>query len=189
MENKKAKGKGNAPGEKTKKVSKYLFLIDPGHGGLINGKYTTPGKRSPVFPDGFVLYEGVNNRDNAKRLVQKLKFMGLDAVDIVDSEQDISLGERVRRANNLNKKKKTIYISLHSDGAGNGREFHPGKGSSVFTSVGQTKSDVFAEIAFNKLKTNFGDSILYRRDLLDGDSDKEAHFYVLKNTAMPALRS
>ena len=42
-------------------MSKYLYIFDPGHGGLVDGKYQTAGKRSPKFADGKVLFEGVNN--------------------------------------------------------------------------------------------------------------------------------
>ena len=34
------------------------IILDAGHGGMINGKYQTKGKRSPVWEDGSVLYEG-----------------------------------------------------------------------------------------------------------------------------------
>ena len=39
-------------------MSQYTWLLDPGHGGIIDGVYQTAGKRSPKFPDGSVLYEG-----------------------------------------------------------------------------------------------------------------------------------
>ena len=168
-------------------MRKVVFLIDPGHGGMINGKYQTAGKRSPKLPDGSTLYEGVNNRDNARILIEMLKKEGLDAIDIVNSEQDVTLGERVRRANNFAKKRKCLYVSLHSNAAGNGKEFHPAKGISVFTSKGETKSDYFAEIALNNLIQAFKDTMRFRFDRTDGDKDKEADFYVLKNTKMPAV--
>ena len=37
-------------------MSRYTWLLDPGHGGIIDGVYQTAGKRSPIFPDGSVLY-------------------------------------------------------------------------------------------------------------------------------------
>ena len=97
-------------------MSKYLYIIDYGHGGVIDGKYQTAGKRSPKFndrsfPNGkpFVLYEGVSNRVNAKMLMNALNRLNIDNVDIVNSDKDISLRERVRRANELNRKRKCIY--------------------------------------------------------------------------------
>lgn len=168
--------------------SKYTYLFDPGHGGLVNGKYVTPGKRSPKFDDGSVLYEGVNNRDNVNIILKLLKEHGIDCIDIVDSSSDISLHERVSRANKLSKKKKCIYISIHSDGAGDGLNWHSASGMSVYTSKGQTKSDILADIMIESLQEQFGDTIKWRTDTYtDGDLDKEENFYVLKNTVCPAI--
>jgi len=168
-------------------VSNYLYIFDPGHGGLIDGKYQTAGKRSPKFPDGRVLFEGVNNRDNVKRLMEKFKANGLDCIDIVDSNSDISLGERVRKANSLAKDRKCIYISIHSDAAGDGVKWHPASGISVWTSKGQTKSDIFASIVIDQLQENFLQSIKWRTNMTDGDEDWEENFYVLRETRCPAI--
>ncbi|MCG9704983.1 hypothetical protein [Photobacterium damselae] len=35
-----------------------LFILDAGHGGIINGQYQTAGKRSPIWSDGSQLFEG-----------------------------------------------------------------------------------------------------------------------------------
>lgn len=64
-------------------------LIDNGHG------EETPGKRSP---DGR-LREYAYAREIANRVVSKLQEVGVDAVRIVTEETDISLPERVARAN------------------------------------------------------------------------------------------
>ena len=100
-------------------MSKYLYIIDPGHGGIDpdNGQYVTAGKR--MVKDGIKLYEGVNNRDNVKRIMAGMKKAGLECVDIVNNWRDISLTERVLRANKLAKDRKCIYISIHSDANSN----------------------------------------------------------------------
>ena len=41
--------------------SKYLWLFDNGHGGIIDGVYQTAGKRSPKWEDGTQLFEGEFN--------------------------------------------------------------------------------------------------------------------------------
>jgi N-acetylmuramoyl-L-alanine amidase len=168
-------------------MSKTLFLLDPGHGGMIDGKYQTAGKRSPLFDDGVtVLYEGVNNRDNVNRIMAASDNLNLHCVDIVNSQEDISLTDRVNRANKLYRDNKNcLYISVHSDAAGN--DWSDAKGISVYTSQGQTKSDVFASILVDELESAFGSSVKFRKDLTDKDEDKEAAFYVLEKTAMPAV--
>lgn len=168
-------------------ASKYLYIFDPGHGGLINGKYQTAGKRSPKFPDGKVLFEGVNNRDNVRRLMTKFKENGLDCIDIVNSESDISLATRVRLANVQAKKRKCVYISIHSDANGDGIKWDQASGMSVYTSKGQTKSDLFAQLVIDQLQVQFGNTVKWRTDKTDGDEDKEENFYVLRETACPAI--
>lgn len=166
--------------------NKTLWLLDPGHGGMINGKYVTAGKRSPLFDDGSVLYEGVNNRDNVNRIMSTCDKVGFHCQDIVNSQEDISLQERVKRANNVYRTNKNcLYISVHSDAASN--DWSEAKGISVYTSPGQTKSDEFAQILVDELEFHFGSSVKFRKDTTDKDEDKEAHFYVLEKTLMPAV--
>ena len=168
-------------------MSKYLYIFDPGHGGLINGKYQTAGKRSPKFADGRVLFEGINNRDNVERIMTKFKSNGLDCVDIVSSDSDISLDKRVSEANKLAKTRKCVYISIHSDAAGDGIKWHSASGISVYTSKGQTKSDILASLVIDSLVDNFSNSVKWRFDNTDGDKDKEENFYVLAKTNCPAI--
>lgn len=168
-------------------MNKYLYILDNGHGGLINNVYQTAGKRSPKFDDGSVLYEGVNNRDNVKRIMEALKKLGIPCIDIVNSNKDISLAKRVEDANKLAVTRKCIYISIHSDATGDGINWHPASGISVYTSKGQTKSDIFASIVIDELEDQFGNTVKWRKDTTDKDEDKEENFYVLANTTMPAI--
>jgi N-acetylmuramoyl-L-alanine amidase len=168
-------------------MSKYLYIFDPGHGGLVDGKYQTAGKRSPKFSDGRVLFEGVNNRDNVQRIMKAFRENGLECVDVVNSEYDVSLIERVKKANKLSKERKCVYISIHSDANGDGVKWDQASGMSVYTSKGQTKSDIFASIVIDSLQENFLSTIKWRTDKTDGDEDKEDNFYVLKNTDCPAI--
>ncbi len=162
-------------------MSKFLWLLDAGHG--IN----TPGKRSPKFDDGSVLMEGVNNREIVKKLMKYMEAEGIPCVDIVASEQDISLPVRVERANKLAKTTNCLYISIHSDANGDGTKWDAASGLSVYTSVGQTKSDEFAELVIDELQENFKSDVKWRTDSTDHDKDKEENFYVLKNTNCPAI--
>lgn len=168
-------------------MSKYLYLFDSGHGGLVNGTYQTAGKRSPKFDDGTILYEGVNNRDNVRRIMNQLTQMGIEVKDIVNSNTDIPLSKRVQAANDIHKTRKCLYISVHSDAAGDGTLWNTASGISVYTSPGQTKSDIFASLVIDALEEQFCSTVKWRKDALDGDEDKEENFYVLKETLMPAV--
>ena len=168
-------------------MSKYLYIFDPGHGGLVDGKYQTAGKRSPKFADGRVLFEGVNNRDNVQRIMKAFIDNGLECVDVVDSDKDVSLIERVKKANKLSKDRKCVYISIHSDANGDGVKWDQASGMSVYTSKGQTKSDIFASIVIDELYNKFTSTIKWRTNNTDGDKDQEENFYVLKNTDCLAI--
>ncbi len=160
-------------------MSKYTWLLDNGHGGLINGRYQTNGKRSPTWPDGSVLYEGEFNRAIVNRMIEMLTRDNINYVNIAPELEDISLIDRVNRANRYHKQDRCIYISIHANAGG-------GKGYEVYTSQGNTKSDPIASVFFSEFeKEFFGEKM--RSDFFDGDVDKEADFYVLKNTRMPAI--
>lgn len=150
------------------------IIIDNGHG------IRTKGKRSPIWPDGSQLFEYEFNRDIARRLSECLDLYGLDNVLIVPEVEDVSLRERVKRINNYyNMHPDSILVSIHANAGG-------GSGWEVFTSKGETKSDLLAECFVESAQTNLP-GFKIRKDMLDGDSDKEANFYILKNTHCPAV--
>jgi len=155
-----------------------IELLDSGHGALINGVYQTPGKRSPVWDDGSQLFEGEFNRAIVCGIIQRLTNMHINYVVITPEHEDISLGERVRRANKYDPY-SSFFISVHSNAGG-------GHGSEVFTSPGQTKSDKIATVIGEEFQLAFPSKRL-RVDLSDGDIDKEERFYVLTKTRMPAV--
>ena len=166
--------------------SKYLWILDNGHGGVIDGVYQTPGKRSPVWPDGTQLYEGEFNRAIVDRLVKMCETNNIDYVNLVATRKDVSLSERTTSANNIAKssEKPCIYVSVHA----NGFSDESANGWEVYTSPGATKSDKIATVLFEKAQAEFP-GYKMRKDTRDGDPDKEANFYVLVHTSMPAILS
>ena len=165
-------------------MSKYLWILDNGHGGLVDGDYQTKGKRSPKWGDGSQLFEGEFNRAIVGRLIELMTAAGIHYVNLVPEHEDISLTERVRRANEIYLKKTTrgrecIYLSVHSNAGG-------GKGYEIYTSKGETQSDLVATIFFNEFAAAFPSSRM-RTCMVDGDVDKEANFSVLTGTRMPAI--
>lgn len=166
-------------------MSKYLYIFDSGHGGLYPkghdrvGEYVTSGKR--MVKDGITFYEGVNNRDNVKRILEAMDKANLEAIDIVNDWRDISLTERVNRANKLSKERNCVYISIHSDANGNGKEWNnaSGIGTYVYTR-GSMKSNLLAKFMNQELACNFS-GIAKDRKI------KKAAFYVLRATNCPAV--
>lgn len=166
--------------------SKNLYIFDNGHGGIIDGVYQTAGKRSPIWDDGTQLFEGEFNRAIVKRLMKLCEAANIDCINLVDTNVDIPLSTRTSQANEIyrNTDKPCIYISIHA----NGFSDEAAHGWEVYTSVGETKSDEIAEVLFNKAQAEFP-TYTMRKDTRDGDSDKEANFYVLQHTAMSAILS
>lgn len=155
-----------------------IVLLDNGHGGLINGEYQTPGKRSPIWDDGSQLFEGEFNRAIVNGIIEELTALRIPYDNIAPEYRDVTLRTRVNRANKYGSR-GCFYISVHSNAGG-------GHGSEIFTSVRNTKSDPIATVFGEEFKRIFPNRRL-RTDFSDGDLDKEKNFFVLKNTRMPAI--
>jgi N-acetylmuramoyl-L-alanine amidase len=186
-------------------MSNYIWAIDYGHGGMINGVYQTSVKywKRAFFKNGILLnpadynydsdkmlaesdlhyFEGEGNRDIARRIFKLCDANGIQYFDVVNSEKDISLGQRVINANNFYlKNKNTLYLSIHSNAFGK----QSANGWAVYTSPGTTLSDKIATIFFNQVQQDFPNTYM-RKDTSDGDVDWEDYFTVLTKTYMPAI--
>jgi len=178
-------------------MSRYTWLLDAGHGGFINGEYQTAGKRSPAFPDGTVLYEGEFNREVVKHIMRLgrsknlLRTLGspdghgLTMVDVVNSQEDIPLRERVRRANKMQAEKgNCIYVSVHANAFGRGKEFNSVNGTCTFYHYRSTKGKILGE----SLQSHLAELTPFR-DRGVRANETWANFYVLRKTNMPAVLS
>lgn len=170
--------------------SNYLWILDNGHGGIIEGVYQTSGKRSPKWEDGTQLFEGEFNRAVVKRVVKLCEKAGIECINLVDTEKDLSLRWRTDKANDIYRErkqtdgKKCIYVSVHA----NGFSKESAHGWSVYTTVGETKSDKIAQVLHEKAKKEFPTHKM-RMDNRDGDADKESNFWVLRKVVMPSILS
>ena len=168
----------------------YVWILDNGHGGIIDGVYQTPGKRSPKWEDGTQLFEGEFNRAVVNRIIKMCEKDGIECINLVDTEKDLSLRWRTDKANDIYRErqqsdgKKCIYVSVHANGF-NKESAH---GWSVYTTVGETKSDKIAQILHEKAKVEFPTHKM-RVDTRDGDADKESNFWVLRKVVMPSILS
>lgn len=150
-------------------------LIDNGHGS------NTLGKRSP---DGR-LREYAYAREIALRLEMELRKYGIDVERIVKEEVDVPLAERCRRVNE-HKASEAILISIHCNAAGNGSDWMQARGWEAWTSVGKTKADKLATYLYEAAEECLP-GMKIRKDMSDGDPDKESGFYILRNTKCPAV--
>lgn len=152
-----------------------LWILDNGHG------KNTHGKRSPVWSDGSQLFEWEFNRDIVRRIAYTLEQRGdIKYHILVPEENDVSLSERVERANTLYKENyNCVLLSIHANAGG-------GKGWEVWTSKGYSSSDRLATVFYNEAEKEFPGMVM-RKDTSDGDVDKEANFTILKRTYCPAI--
>jgi N-acetylmuramoyl-L-alanine amidase len=162
-------------------MSKYCWCIDAGHA------KSTPGKRSPVFPDGKTrLYEWEINRKIAAKLMYKLAEGGTKYFEVTpEDEVDIPLSRRANRVNAHDCGKPKIFISIHIN-AGPSPEWSSANGWEVYTTRGVTNSDKIADIFYDEHKKAFPEMRM-RSDKSDGDFDREADFTVIKAVSCPAI--
>lgn len=150
-------------------------ILDAGHG------KETAGKRSPIWEDGAQLFEWEFNRDIVRRIAEQLDKLNIPYHILTPEDIDISLPERAKRANQIYQAdNNTFLISVHANAGG-------GTGWEAFTSEGQTASDKFAEILYRQAEKYLGGVFPLRTCGVDGDSDKESRFYILRKTQCPAI--
>lgn len=151
---------------------------------------STLGKSSPDKK----FYEYKYSREVVKAVSVFLEDLGYDTyIDIPEEDmkltQNQELSKRVNFVNSLcNKygKDNCIYVSIHVNAAGKDGKWLNATGWECWTSPGKTKADLLAECFYKSAEKNLIGKKL-RKDLSDGDSDKEGNLYVLKNTKCPSV--
>lgn len=159
------------------------YVLDCGH------SLTTQGKRSPDHQ--FFEYE--YNRIIGRRVAERLNDLGIEYCFTypIDEPYDLSLTSRANVANKVAKEKgagNVLFISIHSNAAGNGKDWKNAKGWSVWTTKGETRSDKFATLFFEEAAkecAKVGRTL--RKDMSDGDPDWEAQFTVIYKTICPSI--
>lgn len=152
-----------------------LILLSPGHG------KDTPGKRSPDSS----LLEWEFNRRLVDRIARRLDEEGVPYVVLDYEEKDTSLKNRAIKANRYGR--NCLYISVHGNAAGNGKNWMQARGWAAYTSRGVTKSDAMCEIfckTAEKMLPKIGAKV---RKASSKKYGWEENFYVLKYTCMPAI--
>ena len=99
----------------------------------------------------FMVYIGIEGRR-----VKGHREKGISCINLVDTEEDISLRKRTDKANDIWRKeydkggKPCIYVSVHA----NGFNKESANGWSVYTSVGETKIKLHKSL-LKRQKQNF----------------------------------
>ena len=142
------------------------IILDAGHG------YNTPGKRTP---DGVKEYE--INRSIANYLKDiLLGYYGVSVTLVHNDQQDVPLQARTDRANDL---KGELYISIHSNASGDGKEWNSATG--IETYVHPTASSQTLTLA-KKIQRN----LIVATGMKDRGV-KTANFHVLREARMPSI--
>lgn len=167
-------------------MGKYLIAVDSGHG------IETAGKRTPklledlyidgklVRKKGEVIKEKEFNKPAAEYLIKALERCGFDTINISPGTSDISLANRVSKANSV---KADFLISKHYNALGSSFQTKAKGIVSIYNS-GSTKGKRAAELIQEELiKTHGGYSYSARADKdISGFS-----LYILSKSAMPAV--
>lgn len=160
--------------------ARYLWCIDNGHG------KRSPGKRSPVLPDGRQLFEYEFNRDITRRIFARLDAIGVAYYEVTP-EVDIGnfLRERVERANSVSSALPKLFVSVHANAgpAPDVQSFTKDsiRGIETWHYHGAGRSRQLASIFQRHLVNKTG---LKNRHL---KSKVTSQFYVLRATRMPAI--
>jgi N-acetylmuramoyl-L-alanine amidase len=158
-------------------------VLDPGHGGIVDGHYTTAPSKMFAHPT-FTFYEGVWNRALMYLTALELYNSRLNYVILVEHDFDESLSNRCDMLRDMATSGNKYWLhSIHGNAAG----VEQASGIEVWTSPGQTKSDPIATIAYMKLKERLGSGWKMRPDFGDGDPDKEERFKMLVGHPLPAI--
>ena len=161
------------------------IYLDAGHGGLKNGRYTTAPSKQFQHKNGKEyhgqgwFFEGVFNRAVVTSLESLLRGHEVPFLTVSHPTDDTTLFARVKRANDdfrtLQAGTQALYISVHANASPTQRAF----GAEVF-SLRSTGASARAAKAFEKAFIKHYSERQWR-------DCKQAQFYVLRNTVMPAI--
>lgn len=145
-----------------------LIAIDAGHGPQ------TPGKRTPLFPDGSFMHENAFNHAVAELLITQLLRCGFKIIRVYDPAVDTPLQVRTDLAN---KERADFYISIHANADG-----------SMWSSAGGIETFHYVQVDEESVHA----ATIIQAHLIEGTAlrdrgVKAADFHVLRETHMPAV--
>lgn len=153
-----------------------IVVIDGGHGDKDPGAIGPKGTKEKDVNLSVALALG---DILTKRHVKVFFTRQTDRVSWNSGVLKTDLSSRIRIANNIavaNKEFTVIFVSIHSNSGS-----ATASGMEIYTTKGDTSADKLAELICEAWPGAI------RKDLSDGDSDKEANFAVISKTNMPAV--
>ena len=147
-------------------MAEHVVFVDAGHGGA------DPGAVDGTANDNIYSREAVYNLDLALKYGTALKRCGIRPIYSRTTDTTISLQQRTSLANQSGAK---LLVSWHCNAHYDGS---PAKGIEVFHYPGSASGKKAASAVFNRL-----DDVSPWADR----GVKEARFYVLRHTTMPAI--
>lgn len=155
-------------------MKRLTFILDAGHGPA------TPGKRSPILPDGRQLLEYEFNRDVVERIAWEGQAAGLDiAVTPSNDYRDMGLTARAEWANAYEAKHSKVFISVHANAHGDGQTWTRVSGVEVWHARTSSASEQIAALFVHKLAIRTG--------FKNRGTKATDKFTVLLKTEMPAI--
>jgi len=180
-------------------MKKFVPVFDAGHGGIYLGNYQTPGKRSPLWPDGSQLFEGEFNRAVMSRVIELCVFNGVPyATTDTLGEADVSLTERVNIINSITRENYNNYnyygVSIHSNATvdPHGKDAH---GCEIFVHPRSSNSSKLIANCFAReyikrfgLKMwRFGNNTTDHNEYGARELYKTANYKILRETICPMV--
>jgi N-acetylmuramoyl-L-alanine amidase len=156
-------------------MKNIAIILDAAHGVNVSGK-CSPDKSH---------YEWKWSRTVCDMLEILLIEKGYKTYRTSLGDLEPGLSKRVKAAEDVKEPKK-LLISIHNNAAGDGTQWKNAHGVEIWTTPGNTKSDIAATEIMNNIARNFP-KIAVRSDYADGDIDKEANFTVLTGKGYSAV--
>jgi N-acetylmuramoyl-L-alanine amidase len=167
-------------------MSKYLWLIDCGHGGIdANGHYTTAPAKMHKFSDGLLIQEGVVNRAIGKKTTDLLSANNIKWLVINEDVNDTPLSARTNAVNKIyERNRNAVLISIHCNASPIPEK--PAQGLEIFAyDKASDKSKILAQAFCETAITNLSEFPL--RKQRPNQLYKLANFHMLRESNCPAI--
>ena len=174
-------------------MSKFGVIIDRAHGENVAGK-CSPDAAKGLKDSPYYYYEWQWSSIICAKLAKRLKNDGFRVEFTVDPKEkrEPGLRERAKVTNKIindNPDVNWIFISMHSNAAGDGYNWSNATGYSIWTTKLENNSDILADCIIKRAEEALP---LYKKHIRKNmnaylKTDYESNFYVIKAANCPAV--